>query len=73
MPFQEAYIKAKGFGVGYHLVTIVRLLIISAAPTCDQSTNLRPEPALGATPTAESPQEPLALMKALVTRRGQRI
>ena len=46
---------------------------VSAAPTRDQSTNLRPEPALGSTPTADTPQERLALMKVLVTRQGQRL
>lgn len=44
---------------------------VSAALTRDQSTDLRPEPALGATPTVDSPQECLTLMKTLLTRWGQ--
>ena len=46
---------------------------VSAAPTRDQSTDLRPEPALGATPTVDSPQERLTLMKALVICWGQHV
>ena len=27
MPFQRAYIKVKGFRIGYHLISLVRLLV----------------------------------------------
>ena len=30
MPFQKAYIKAKGFRVGYHLFSSVRLLVLDS-------------------------------------------
>ena len=33
MPFQRAYIKAKGFRVGYHLFSLVHLLVSNSLNT----------------------------------------
>ena len=40
MPFQRAYIKAKGFRVGYHLFSLVCLLVsVSLKITAAQSAD----------------------------------